>query len=252
MLGSVAEGVVAGRAYESYRWLVVTSDDGDVIGAALRTAPYPALLSPMPASAASAVGRLLAEVEPDLPGLTGPRDTVMAAVSAAGWEHRVRVAMDEYLRVLGTYTPPSTPASGSPRRSRLADLDLLVPWHERFVADAKLLVPVTEDRVRHVIEVGSLWLWEDDGRPVAMAGHAPLVSTPGGVVGRIGPVFTPAALRGRGYGTAITGAVVEVLLPQCTTIMLVADAANPASNSVYARLGFVIAAELVEVALDQA
>ena len=82
------------------------------------------------------------------------------------------------------------------------------------------------------------WIWEADDMPVAMCGYAPPVGDPGDVVGRIGPVFTVAEHRGRGFGAAVTTAAIEELSKHCDHIMLYADASNPASNSVYQRLGF--------------
>ncbi|MGL1760974.1 GNAT family N-acetyltransferase, partial [Vibrio parahaemolyticus] len=71
----------------------------------------------------------------------------------------------------------------------------------------------------------------------------------GGTVGRIGPVYTVPAERGRGYGGAVTAAVTEHLLPQVDTVMLYTDAANPISNAVYERLGFVHEHDIVELDL---
>jgi predicted GNAT family acetyltransferase len=68
-------------------------------------------------------------------------------------------------------------------------------------------------------------------------------------VGRVGPVYTPAEHRRRGYGAAITSAVVEHLLPLTTTVMLYTDAANPTSNGVYERLGFRVVADVVDLEL---
>ena len=94
-----------------------------------------------------------------------------------------------------------------------------------------------------------MWLWEVEGEPVAMAGHANVVATPGGSVGRLGPVYTLPEARGRGYGSAITAVVSRVLLAQGATVMLYADVANPTSNGVYERLGFRAVAEHVEADL---
>ncbi|HEU4675646.1 MAG TPA: GNAT family N-acetyltransferase [Motilibacteraceae bacterium] len=105
--------------------------------------------------------------------------------------------------------------------------------------------------IRARVADGSLWLWEVDGRPVSMAGHAPLVLTPSGTVGRIGPVYTPPEDRRLGYAGAMTSAVTEQLLQRCDTVMLFTDAANPTSNGVYARLGFDVVAEVVEVRLGR-
>ena len=61
---------------------------------------------------------------------------------------------------------------------------------------------------------------------------------------RIGLVYTRPELRGRGYGSAITGSLAQLLLDEGQVwISLFADNANPVSNSIYRRLGF--QAELV-------
>jgi predicted GNAT family acetyltransferase len=83
--------------------------------------------------------------------------------------------------------------------------------------------------------------------PVAMGGHASLVPTPAGVVARIGPVYTPRSLRGRGFGTAITAALVEHLQSRSDLIMLFTDSGNPTSNGIYERLGFNYEDEFVEL-----
>jgi RimJ/RimL family protein N-acetyltransferase len=46
--------------------------------------------------------------------------------------------------------------------------------------------------------------------------------------------------------------VVRHLQPQCSVIMLYADATNPTSNGVYDRLGFKAAAEIIEIELASA
>ena len=97
--------------------------------------------------------------------------------------------------------------------------------------------------------VPPLWLWERRGEPVSLAGHAPPVSTPAGMVGRVGPVYTPVQHRGRGYGSAITHAVSATLRPQCSIVMLYTDAANATSNAVYERLGYTAVADVVEIQL---
>lgn len=250
LLGAVAEGVVAGRSYDGYRWLVLAEESGPVTGAALRTAPHNLVVSPMPAEAADALGRHLATVEPDLPGITGPRDVVDAVVSRLSSAASARVVMTDILRVLATYRPPRPLAEGSARAAAPADRALLTEWLAQFFLDAGLPPRDPGPNVDFALQSGSMMLWEDAGRPVALAGHAPLVTTPSGTVARIGPVYTPEDLRGRGYGSAATSAMVESLLPRSTMVMLFADALNAGSNRVYERLGFEARATHVEVALD--
>lgn len=250
VIGSVAGSVLAGRTYESCRWMAVLDGTSTVIGCAMRTAPWNLAVSPMPGPAAAAVGRHMAKADPLLPGIVGPRTVVDGVVDAAGWRARARVNMDEIIRVLGQFTPSPAPAAGAARVATAEDRDLVLAWMFAFAEDAGLPAHGIPDATDGQLDRGSLRLWEVDGTPVSMAGHASVDPTPSGIVARVGPVYTPAALRGRGYGTAATSAVVEALLPTCSIIMLVTDADNATSNGVYARLGFVEAGALVEVLLD--
>lgn len=250
IMGSVASGVLGGRVYESELWLTV-HHEAELIGMAMRTAPWNLSVSAMPPAAAEELGRFVAQVDADVPGVTGPREAVDAVITglAPGAGRLPRTDMVDVLRVLTTLHPP-TGVSGAARGAQVDDVALLVDWHRAFAEDAGLPAHGIEESVAQQVHQRALWIWDNGDAPVAMAGHAPLVPTPAGVVGRIGPVYTPLALRGRGYGSAVTAAVAMSLLPQCSTIMLFADAAKPEVNRMYARLGFVEAARIVEVRLD--
>lgn len=78
--------------------------------------------------------------------------------------------------------------------------------------------------------------WETpDGTPVSLAGSTPVVE---GQV-RVDPVFTPAALRGRGYAGAVTVAVTRAALDAgATEVVLFTDPENPTSNALYQRIGY--------------
>jgi predicted GNAT family acetyltransferase len=66
------------------------------------------------------------------------------------------------------------------------------------------------------------------GRNRAAAGQA-----------RIGPVYTPPELRGRGFGGAATAAVTRAALDDgAEGVVLFTDLANPTSNTLYQRLGY--------------
>ena len=63
---------------------------------------------------------------------------------------------------------------------------------------------------------------------------------------RIGPVFTPLALRGRGYGSAVTAAAANLARRGgVDEVVLFADLANPTSNGIYQRIGFEAVADSV-------
>ncbi len=250
IMGSVATAVVNDRTYDSELWLTVHDDTG-LVGMAMRTAPWNLAVSAMPADAAEELGRHIAVVDPDVPGVNGPEATVKAVVRgiAPGPGRLPRTDMVDVLRVLTSLRPPRG-VPGSVRIARSDDRPLLLEWHHAFARDAGLPTHSIEESVVEQVAGGALWIWEDAGVPVSMAGHATLVPTPMGAVGRIGPVYTPLGLRGRGYGSAVTAAVAAALVPRCHIVMLFADAAKPENNRLYERLGFVEEARIVEVRLD--
>jgi predicted GNAT family acetyltransferase len=252
LIGTIAEGVVGGRTYDSSFWWLVLADTSDeVVGAAMRTAPWNLNLSPMPAAAARALAASVAAADPGLPGVTGAPevlDAFVAGLADAGRPLSPVVAMADVVLVLEDYRPPRG-VPGAARRADPSEVDVLVEWQVAFARDAGVPTHDPEGSVRARLGTGATLWWEVDGVRVSMAAHAQPVRTPGGTVGRIGPVYTPPAHRRQGFGAAVTAAVVEELLPVCDTVMLFADAANPTSNGVYERLGFRRVGQVVEVSL---
>jgi predicted GNAT family acetyltransferase len=89
---------------------------------------------------------------------------------------------------------------------------------------------------RFIAGVGgrALYLW-DDGGPVSMTMAAAV--TPHG--SRIGAVYTPPELRGRGYASALVAAVSQAQLDTGRAFcFLFTDLANPTSNKIYRHLGY--------------
>jgi predicted GNAT family acetyltransferase len=212
----------------------------------MRTPPWPLSVSPMPRQAAVTLAATLRESDPLLPGIVGPRRVAQGIADALGLDGHITTT--DLVRVLREYRPP-TQSSGTSRPADPADLNLVLRWWSAFARDAGLPIHDTESlpaRLAEMIADQRLLLWDDASEVTAMGGHASLVSTAGVTVGRIGPVFTPAQHRRRGYGAAITAAVVEHLQSRCDVIMLFTDSENPTSNGVYERLGFDVVDEIVE------
>lgn len=244
LVATVAAGVASGRRYDRCLWWVVREESGQVLGCACRTAPYPLVISPMPPAAAAVLAGRVSAVDPALPGVTGPRLAVDALLAGLDPPREHRTRMREVVKVLQTYAPPPQ-VPGRARPAVGGEQDLLVEWFMQFQRAAGLPHRDPRANVIALLDNRALWWWEVGGRPVSMAGHGPVVDG----LGRVGPVYTPAAERGRGYGAAVTATVVEDLLPRCSTILLFADAANATSNGVYERLGFATVAQFVEVDL---
>jgi GNAT superfamily N-acetyltransferase len=143
----------------------------------------------------------------------------------------------EHLRILALSRPPTRPdVPGMARPVAPEDADLLVEWTLAFHRDAGIGdLPPSPEEIADAIGRARHWLWIVDGQPVAMAATGRRMR---GCMS-IAPVFTQAEFRGRGFGGAITAAVVDQIFAQgYGTACLYAAAANPAPNRCYAKLGF--------------
>ncbi|HYC07210.1 MAG TPA: GNAT family N-acetyltransferase, partial [Candidatus Binatia bacterium] len=74
------------------------------------------------------------------------------------------------------------------------------------------------------------------GQLVAAAGTH--VISPAARLGVVGNVLTHASYRGRGYATAVTGAVTAELLRTCDQVVLNVRSDNPPALNAYRRLGY--------------
>jgi hypothetical protein len=81
----VEAGVRRPELFPGAAWITV-SDGDEVVGAAMRTPPYPVALTPMPDPALDALADLVATEPPDAPGVTGPRP--YADRLATRWQDR--------------------------------------------------------------------------------------------------------------------------------------------------------------------
>lgn len=218
---------------EVYRdpWFIAVLDGGAVVGAAMRTPPYNVLLSEMTEAVAHALADAITE---ELPGVMGP--AAIARAFASRRAGTAALAMNERIFKIERVIPPR-PVAGSWRLAQPRDVDLLAEWIDAFRIEAH--VGAHDDpRVtaeRWVKRIGkTVYLWKDC-EPVAMAGVGG--ETPRGI--RIGPVYTPPSLRGRGYASNLVGAATADQLANGRTFcFLFTDRANPTSNKIYQALGY--------------
>lgn len=221
-----------------------TGADGAVAAGLLCTPPFPLQLGVVPEEAVRALADALA-AEPLLAGLHGfnarRRD---AEALAAAWGRPTRIAEETRLyRLAGLRAPDPVPA-GRPRLAAEADLPLLVEWIDAFHTEAGVPGSASEAVLRDRISYGGILLWEDAGAPVSLASF----SRPIGSAARVGPVFTPPALRGRGYAAGVTHAASEAAYAAgASEVLLFTDLANPTSNGIYLRLGYVPVEDRAEV-----
>jgi len=234
-------------------WLV--RDGDEVVGAALRTPPYNLILA-RPRSP-RAVGTLAEAVAGDaLPGVVGTEPEVHEFAEA--WSGHSGVPARTSMRQ-GVYALEQVkPLPEAPRSARVAtedDVELLLRWWvafgEEVLHEGGPGRDDAEENVRHKLfsPGAGFLLWEDDGATVSLAGWGG--ATPNGI--RVGPVYTPPELRGRGYATALTAELSRQLLDGRLFeggrrfCFLYTDLANPTSNAIYERIGYVRVAESAEI-----
>jgi ribosomal protein S18 acetylase RimI-like enzyme len=118
-----------------------------------------------------------------------------------------------------------------------------------YPSDVRRLLPVEIGELNRLYQLGfASWLSSSaiaegvyygiraGGKLVAAAGTH--VISPTARLAVVGNVFTHADHRGRGYATAVTGAVTAELLRSCDQVVLNVRADNPPALQAYRRLGY--------------
>jgi GNAT superfamily N-acetyltransferase len=173
--------------------------------------------------------------EPDANAVIGPEPSagdVAGRLAALLGGQAVCYQRQRIHEVRAVVVPAGLPG-GRCRAAVGADEAMLTPWVGemlRGISDPRDPGAVTQERVRS----GQLFVWETDA-PVSMA--AWMGKTRHGA--RVALVYTPPALRGRGYATACVTALTQDLLARGNRYCcLYTDLANPTSNAIYARIGY--------------
>ena len=230
-------------------WVVVRDEAGEVVSAAMRTAPftpYPTFAMSMSEEAAAALAAALHDRGEFLGGANGalPGSRMLAEDTARRWGGAVVV--DKHTRLWEATNVEVPPApDGRLRRATEDDAELVLAWFTAFHAEADEQAGREPDpssgehntlesvlvRIREGVE----WLWElPDGEVVHLTG----AGLPSFGVGRIGPVFTPREHRGRGIASYVVGELTRRGLEAGHRMCLFTDQANPTSNKIYETLGY--------------
>lgn len=245
------------RPVEHPRWWAAVLEGDQVVGVAMRTAPfrpYPLYLLAMPDAAARALGRWLVDQGEDVAHANGVRSSVevVLGVVAEARGCATRVLEHDRLWEAGAVEAPSG-VRGDARLATPDDVDLVVTWCQDFMpaADRQAGRPPREGEGEHLdhdwaadrIASGLVWLWEVEGRVVHLTVHgAPALG-----VARVGPVYTPVEHRGHGYAAALVAEVTGRILAAGDRACLFTDVDNPVSHGVYERIGYRPVTEMVRM-----
>ncbi|HMD94155.1 MAG TPA: GNAT family N-acetyltransferase [Trebonia sp.] len=226
-----------------------TDRTAEVRGAFMHTPPFPVMLTAVPAEAAADLAATALDGRP-VAGVNSYEET--ASAFADVWRERTKDQVHVHRRMrlyrLAELSWPDPAPEGAPRLAGEDDVPLMAEWFSAFVREVDDMGDEDQEAaVRDRIGYGGLTVWEAGGAPVALAGVTRLVA---GIV-RVGPVYTPPDLRGRGYASAVTAEVSRVALAAgAGEVLLYTDLANPVSNSIYQRIGYVDVEDRVVLSFD--
>lgn len=241
---------IAGRQPDRFRdaaWFVV-ADGGVAVGAAAQSPPFELAITPMPARALAALVGTVAKDAPEVPGVSGPRPAVDAFAEL--WRERTGGPVTEHRAMrLFRLDEVSAPTGVSGELRSVADLtsfkELFVQWVCDFVRELDGEdAHEPEELIDRSIARRGLWVWCDGGAPVGFAN----MSVPAYGVTRVGLVYTPPELRGRGYASACVAEMSRRARADQLVPVLFTDQANATTNRIYQRIGYRPVADAAEYA----
>ena len=149
------------------------------------------------------------------------------------------VTMNQRIYELTAVTP-DIKKIGAVRLLEEKDMPFFPYWVEAFSAagsygKTEMSIPQDAESYRYRLSTKKLYVLEDNGIPVSMAGFTRVMQT---VIG-VAFVYTPPYYRGRGYATSCVAQISQIALDQgFTKCVLYTDLANPTSNSIYQKIGY--------------
>jgi predicted GNAT family acetyltransferase len=176
-----------------------------------------------------------------IPGVLGQNDAVgrFRELWCKEKNLRAKLTMNERIYKLESVAEETL---GS-RVFKLADntcKDLVIKWAREFLSDAfseseVRARPNWKVHIQRSLDEQRIFLLYDNEKPVSMARRAG--QTPNGVT--VNLVYTPPALRRKGYATECVAKLSKLLLNEGNKFcFLFTDLANPTSNSIYKKIGY--------------
>ncbi|MFE7311696.1 GNAT family N-acetyltransferase [Streptomyces sp. NPDC057555] len=224
---------------------------GEVRALFYRPPSHRLTLTPLSPEHADHLAAHLAGLALPLSGVTADHDTATAFAQA--WQRRTGAAPAPWwrgrLHRLDTLTPPTPLPKGRGHLVDAQDHEQLIAWCGEFTADVGETPPIDTASWAHSRFADKHFtFWQTpDGTPVSMAGSTSMV---GGMI-RVDPVYTPPHLRGRGYAGAVTVEVSRAALAAgAMEVVLFTNPANPTSNALYQRIGYVPVADFTGYAFS--
>jgi hypothetical protein len=219
-------------------------DEEEIVGCAFRTPPYRLGITALPPAAIPALLESVASVYHTLSGVAGPEPA--ASAFAAAWT-KLRGgswSMQSRQRLLAhkVLVPTDDPPPGALRLATERDTALARQWGAAFAHESRIAA-LDGAFCEHSIAGRRLYFW-DDGAPCCMLGV--LRETHDGAA--IGVLYTPPALRERGYATATVVAFSRHLLDRgMRHSYFCLDPMSVAADAICRRLGYGVVQETADI-----
>lgn len=234
------------------RYLATVTDEHGLVVAAVMTPPHKLVVygeKPEHGEALELFARDLLTNRWVLPGVLGPSRVAeafavtWAKVSGTSFRQGMRQRIYELRKVI----PPRS-SRGALRLATEDDVELVAPWIFAFTEETLTGGDMAEARETAMSKISErdLYIWED-GQPVAMAGKAR--PTTNGIA--VNLVYTPPAMRRRGYASSCVAALSQLLLDAGWKFCwLFTDLSNPTSNHIYQQIGYTPDCDFNEYVFD--
>ncbi|GCE10402.1 GNAT family N-acetyltransferase [Tengunoibacter tsumagoiensis] len=242
LMQGIALNIRRSPALEKNAYFITVADQGAVVASALVTPPFNVLLGVYQPDVDAALELLVARVVEEqwpVPGVLGDvEESLFFAETYQRLTGRTYSKnMSERLFMLTEVAFPR-PAPGRLRMATKKDFKQLLEWNRAFFAEALPDMPPEDDSKQMISRIthGDYWIWETpEQEPVSMAATSRALST----TISIGLVYTPPALRGRGYAANCVATLSQHLLEQgWQSCNLFTNLANPISNAIYQKIGY--------------
>ena len=232
--------------------LAIVEDAATIHLAALMTPPHKLQLCTPTSFSDDSLEILVHELREhawDVPGLIAEHH--LAKSFGRAWMARqtclLREGMQQRIHEL-RHVQPLEYAHGTFRQAGPQDMELAIAWAHAFHRDCfGHDEPGRATRnAEHKISNGELFFWTNQA-PVSMVARTR--PTPHGE--SIGFVYTPPEYRQRGYATAVVASLSQRILDDGKHFCcLYTDLANPTSNSIYRKIGYVPVADVMDIHFD--
>lgn len=241
MLGILERIKEDADAYKNGYYLGIVEQDGEAIYAFMQTPPNNWILAAVDDISNAVIQEVAAYIfykKAAVPGVLGPVEEV--ETFKGEWQLLTNTQSSIHVKQLIYQLDDVTklPAvEGKLRHGTEDDCSLVKSWLVQFGVEANepMSNAYAEQLASSFIGKSSLYLWEVNGVPVSMVNQSR--KTKNGST--INAVFTPDEFKQNGYATAAVATLSSKLLAKESSFCsLYTDLDNPASNSIYRKIGY--------------